>query len=983
MPTPVKPKPPHGEKNTFNLPRGDRLRRELRSVFASQRRAILRYLATGRKDHATGPLPAAWPSWHDFGTGTLTLAERMAPLLALTWDAAGSAFAAKVGLDPDRWDVTNPHLAKQIDDAALAFCASTNATTSKKLDIALAETKEALHQGVVKEGESVEVLTKRINAIFDSAEKYRARAIAQTETSRAVHSAQEAMAIRSGVVTGWEWLLSSDACPICVAIAARAPAVRLGHAFAVIGENAHYSRVKFPPAHPHCCLPETPVIAPVGIAGMKAHYDGPVVRLHLSDGSDVTVTPHHMLLTTEGFAFAGSLMKGDDVLRYRVGEPVTGGDPDDDRVPVPIGKVFDAMAESGRVAPGSVPVAPEYLHGDAALCEGQIQVVTPYRFLWGHLCAERFEPFAEGSLRWPHLDRAYLPGERDLPKVLFALRDATDGGVGWLRESRALLRAHAAESIGGGLGATANLDARRQQPSPDGGSADLELGGQTQLGMACFVSGDEGDVVYGPLSPERAGRVLPVRECDPGFLESVAETVAGEADRLGECLDRLAGLVATCKVVDVERFHYAGPVYDITTGTSLYLIGKGIVSSNCNCTVQEVLDTDPQPKFHDTLHQPEPATDEEWEAVASAAEARDAAILAGKPPKPVPPRRKPPGKPPAARKPAKPARPAAATKPAPPPATPVQPAWKPGTPIDAGRPIGERIAGADHLEAKVKAIAGLDAGGRGQAQIDALQLRRRALAEEIRAYVSGPGANLSQLDPAHVARLRDFDRRERELLEGMEKIRDAERARIRSELGALLGVPAGERAAWTHSDGTGFKGRSKNVATRVEARDWLESKLVAGPGATPIEVRWESKPKARAYASQSRKLIMTKADESPAIMIHEMGHHVEFRIPGAERAAKEFLAHRVGNQPLEQLRKVVPGARYRADELGRDDDFARAFGPEKAWYVGKHYSSGSTEILSMGLEMLYNSPVHFAKNDPEYCKFILGILDGSMRSPSP
>ena len=139
-----------------------------------------------------------------------------------------------------------------IEEAALAFCDSTNRTTSLSLDRALARRREELHQGVVVEGESVQKLTKRIQAIFDGAEKYRARAIAQTETSRAVHAAQEQAAIQSGVVTGFEWLLSGDACPICIAIAARCPAVRLGHAFAVIGENPHYSQIKFPPAHPHC-----------------------------------------------------------------------------------------------------------------------------------------------------------------------------------------------------------------------------------------------------------------------------------------------------------------------------------------------------------------------------------------------------------------------------------------------------------------------------------------------------------------------------------------------------------------------------------------------------------------------------------------------------------------------------------------------------------------------------------------------------------
>ena len=37
------------------------------------------------------------------------------------------------------------------------------------------------------------------------------------------------------------------------------------------------------------------------------------------------------------------------------------------------------------------------------------------------------------------------------------------------------------------------------------------------------------------------------------------------------------------------------------------------------------------------------------------------------------------------------------------------------------------------------------------------------------------------------------------------------------------------------------------------------------------------------------------------------------------------------------------------------------------------------EILSMGVELLYADPVGFAERDPEYFKFILGLLDGSIR----
>jgi len=75
-----------------------------------------------------------------------------------------------------------------------------------------------------------------------------------------VHAAQNEAALQSGVVTGFRWLASADACDICLAIVSRCPAVRLGTDFAVIGKNPTYSHVHYPPAHPHCNCTMTEVL---------------------------------------------------------------------------------------------------------------------------------------------------------------------------------------------------------------------------------------------------------------------------------------------------------------------------------------------------------------------------------------------------------------------------------------------------------------------------------------------------------------------------------------------------------------------------------------------------------------------------------------------------------------------------------------------------------------------------------------------------
>jgi hypothetical protein len=236
------------KKQRAKLPSAEPIRRVLAEEFRRQAREVRAFLGLGRK--ALEP----WIGGADnpFRLGQLRLAERMTPVLESYWDRAGTQFMSRIGLDPDRWSVVNPHTADKIRTAALDLAQSTLDTTEHDVARALALTREELERGIVTEGETLDRLTERIQRVFQHAETFRARRIATTETSRAVHAAQEEAAIQSGVVTGWEWLLSDDACPICQEIASEVGAVRLGDLFAVVGDHATYANVAHPPAHVNC-----------------------------------------------------------------------------------------------------------------------------------------------------------------------------------------------------------------------------------------------------------------------------------------------------------------------------------------------------------------------------------------------------------------------------------------------------------------------------------------------------------------------------------------------------------------------------------------------------------------------------------------------------------------------------------------------------------------------------------------------------------
>lgn len=117
---------------------------------------------------------------------------------------------------------------------------------------------------------------------------------------------------------------------------------------------------------------------------------------------------------------------------------------------------------------------------------------------------------------------------------------------------------------------------------------------------------------------------------------------------------------------------------------------------------------------------------------------------------------------------------------------------------------------------------------------------------------------------------------------------------------------------------------------------------------------------------------------------HELGHHLERNYETVYDAAKAFRDYRCGTEIPSRFKSLWPHAGYRGSEIGCKDDFVRlwtalegnAAKAEKwGYYTGKLYSHPSTEIISMGLQAMYKDPVTFAKVDPEYFKFMVGIFN--------
>lgn len=133
------------------------------------------------------------------------------------------------------------------------------------------------------------------------------------------------------------------------------------------------------------------------------------------------------------------------------------------------------------------------------------------------------------------------------------------------------------------------------------------------------------------------------------------------------------------------------------------------------------------------------------------------------------------------------------------------------------------------------------------------------------------------------------------------------------------------------------------------------------------------------------------ASDGVKTYLHEYAHAIESMNPHVHRRCQEFLLMRAessGTTSPESLRRLT-GLGYNSDEKTLKDKF---FNP----YCGKVYGStdvreatnehgtirrygvSSTEILSMGLERIYENAVEFWRTDREYFTFVTNVLQGRL-----
>ena len=128
--------------------------------------------------------------------------------------------------------------------------------------------------------------------------------------------------------------------------------------------------------------------------------------------------------------------------------------------------------------------------------------------------------------------------------------------------------------------------------------------------------------------------------------------------------------------------------------------------------------------------------------------------------------------------------------------------------------------------------------------------------------------------------------------------------------------------------------------------------------------------KGRCHYSQDEDSLKMTNENNVLEVAHEIMHWLENKNPKILDNSLIFLEYRTQGEEAQQL-KTITGLKYDTEEIAKPDKF---FSP----YCGKIYNHPATEIMSMGIERIFENPKDFAENDKEYMSFIISNLRGEI-----
>ena len=285
-----------------------------------------------------------------------------------------------------------------------------------------------------------------------------------------------------------------------------------------------------PPIHPNCVAGDTIVLSPDARRMMRIDYSGELIELSFADGTFLTVSPYHIILTTRGYVFACNLKSGDKVIKAIFSEGVVLSNPNDNNSPSVISQVFDTFWKSFSGSAKSMPVSSEDFHGDGKFGNGNVDIISSNSFLRDCIDSSFSEKIRKVFLNRSCPQLKAFSSKCNFETMLIALATASDGIMSGhsIKSifSRSSIKHHCTISLRN----TTNYNARIKQASANSNSANIE--------------------------------------------------------RMSDIFLSLAGLITTNDIINIKIKSVSHKfVYDLDTTSTLYTCNS-IITSNCKCLLE-------------------------------------------------------------------------------------------------------------------------------------------------------------------------------------------------------------------------------------------------------------------------------------------------------------------------------------------------------------------------------------------------------------
>lgn len=417
----------------------------------------------------------------------------------------------------------------------------------------------------------------------------RAEMVARTEVQTAQTNANYNVWQESGLVKELTWELSDQHEEECPCEDSDGETVPLGTLFS--------AGVLMPPAHPNCVSGDTIIASIDGVSSyFKRWFHGEVCVIKCLDGTDLTITPNHNVLTRRGWIPAGQLTLSDEIVKCSDSSresdvwSIGFNGPYDNLMPAFAKKIFSARLEDSSMFSMRVPVSPEDFHGDV-VSDGEVEIIRANCSLSHILQTISHEHIGEREFMPAQNRRMFLNPNSAKTKLGKGSLTPTYGVMSSGSIGRSLLGSECGIHEEFSLMLTTNRQSETMESRPESSMMDVEFSANGSTRHPCHILGVRGSNSVIVENENVSSFGAPIFNALASAFDGQTNTselfndgLPTRSGNASDILKRLASHVTFMPLLDITRRELVGHVYNLETLSGFYF-ANGMIVHNCECSV--------------------------------------------------------------------------------------------------------------------------------------------------------------------------------------------------------------------------------------------------------------------------------------------------------------------------------------------------------------------------------------------------------------